>query len=84
MIHKKLYSGTGEAAAFDPNEAHDDMEIQANILASALLMPMPQVKRAFYQFRAGRSKAAIIEDMAELFQVSRQAMRIRLENHNLI
>ena len=62
----------------------DDMEIQANILGSAILMPMAQVKRAFYRMRAGRGRDALVTDMASLFQVSRQAMRIRLANHHLI
>ena len=84
ILHKKLYIGTGESAALTPAIKEDDMEIQANILGSALLMPMPQVKRCFYQLRAGRSNQALVADMAELFQVSRQAMRIRLENHNLL
>lgn len=84
ILHKKLYTGTGESAALAPAVKEDDMEIQANILGSALLMPMPQVKRCFYQFRAGRSGQTLVADMARLFEVSRQAMRIRLENHNLI
>lgn len=62
----------------------DDMEIQANILASAVLMPIPQVKRAFYRLRAGRKTETLVTDMAVLFQVSKQAMRIRLRNHHLI
>lgn len=37
----------------------DDMEIQANILGSAILMPMAQVKRAFYRMRAGRGRDAL-------------------------
>lgn len=60
------------------------MEIQANILGSAVLMPISQIKRAFYQLRAGRDTEALVTDMAALFQVSRQAMRIRLRNHRLI
>jgi hypothetical protein len=84
ILHKKLYLGTGESAAHAPAIQEDDMEIQTNLLGSALLMPMPQVKRCFYQLRAGRSSQALVADMAEVFQVSRQAMRIRLENHNLL
>jgi len=84
ILHKKLYIGTGEFAALAPEVKEDDMEIQANILGSALLMPMPQIKRSFYQLRAGRNHLTLVSDMAELFQVSKQAMRIRLENHNLI
>lgn len=84
ILHKKLYIGTGESAALTTAIKEDDMEIQANILGSALLMPMPQVKRCFYRLRAGRGSQALVADMAEVFQVSRQAMRIRLENHNLL
>lgn len=84
ILHKKLYIGTGVSAAMAPAVQEDDMEIQANILGSALLMPMPQVKRCFYQLRAGRGRQALVADMADVFQVSRQAMRIRLENHNLL
>ena len=47
-------------------------------------MPMAQVKRAFYQLRAGRGRQTLLADMAALFDVSRQAMRIRLEQHNLM
>jgi len=60
------------------------MEIQANLLGSALLMPLPQVKRSFYRLRAGCGAQTLVAEMAELFQVSRQAMRIRLESHNLL
>ena len=84
VLHKKLYQGTGESAAMALATQEDDMEIQANILGSAILMPMPQVKRAFYRMRTGRGSDALVTDMAALFQVSRQAMRIRLENHHLI
>lgn len=54
------------------------------MLGSALLMPMPMVKRCFYQMRAGRDNQAIVQAMSEVFQVSRQAMRIRLTNHHLL
>lgn len=51
VLHKKLYQGTGESAAMNLAAQEDDMEIQANILGSAILMPMAQVKRAFYRMR---------------------------------
>lgn len=60
------------------------MEIQANMLGSALLMPMPQVKRCFYQLCAKHITPALVKEMASIFEVSKQAMRIRLEDHNLI
>ena len=56
VLHKKLYQGTGESAAMNLATQEDDMEIQANILGSAILMPMAQVKRAFYRMRAGRGQ----------------------------
>ena len=47
-------------------------------------MPLPQVKRCFYQLRSGRTNQQLVTDMAGIFQVSKQTMRIRLENHNLL
>ena len=84
VLHKKLYQGTGESAAMTLAAQEDDMEIQANILSSAVLMPIPQIKRAFYRLRAGRDTETLVSDMAALFRVSKQAMRIRLRNHHLI
>lgn len=84
ILHKKLYTGSGESAALAAAVKEDDMEIQANLLGSALLMPLPQVKRSFYRLRAGCGAQTLVAEMAELFQVSRQAMRIRLESHNLL
>ena len=84
ILHKGLYVGTGESAALQPAVKETRMEIQANMLGSALLMPMPMVKRCFYQMRSGRDNQAIVQAMSEVFQVSRQAMRIRLTNHHLL
>ena len=36
------------------------------------------------QLRSGRTNQQLVTDMAGIFQVSKQAMRIRLENHNLL
>ena len=60
------------------------LEVQANMLGSAILMPIAQIKRCFYQLRGGRQDGQLIDDMADVFQVSRQAMRIRLTNHRLL
>lgn len=89
LLHKKLYAGTGESAALlsaaHANESRNDvLETQANLLGSILLMPLPQVKRCFYRLQHGRDRQRLITDMADVFQVSKQAMRIRLENHNLL
>lgn len=84
VLHRNLYIGTGESAALEASSRETNMEVQANMLGSALLMPMPQVKRCFYSLRAKHSTPALIAEMAAVFEVSRQAMRIRLEDHHLI
>ena len=89
LLHKKIYSGTGESAAMVIEQnitesQNNTLETQANLLGSILLMPLPQVKRCFYRLQPGRDRQQLIADMANVFQVSKQAMRIRLENHHLL
>ena len=88
MLHKKLYSGTGDVAAYDGKSSSDEsiglIERQADALATALLMPMPQIKKCFYRIRPGHSDEQIVAKMADTFEVSRQAMRIRLESRHLL
>ena len=50
------------------------LEMQANLLGSILLMPLPQVKRCFDQLQSGRDRQQLVADMAG----------IRLENHHLL
>ena len=86
LLHKRVFSGTGTAAALYNNNADEDAtEWQANYLAQAILMPNGQVKRCFYALRpVCRSKQEYIRQMAEIFGVSKQAMEIRLKNFALI
>ena len=70
-------------------EKHHQMKVmvierQADALATALLMPIPQIKKCFYRLRPGKSKEQLIVEMAQIFQVSKQAIQIRLEAHNLL
>ena len=87
-LHKKLYSGTGDVAAYNGNvssdESHGIIERQADTLASALLMPLPQIKKCFYRLKIGRTDEQLIAEMANIFEVSKQAMQIRLKSRNLI
>ena len=63
----------------------DATEWQANYLAKAILMPNGQVKRCFYALRpVCRSKSEYVCKMAEIFEVSKQAMEIRLKEFALI
>lgn len=85
LIHKDVFLGTGQVAAFvNPKRSSEEnpiVERQANILATFLLMPTNQVKRAFYDIRNTLDPAVTL---AELFGVSKQAMNIFLREHCLI
>ena len=60
VLHKKLYTGTGDVAAYDGNSSTDEsngiIERQADAMATALLMPLPQVKKCFYRLRSAGEK----------------------------
>ena len=80
--------GTGDVAAYEgktsSDESHGLIERQADAFATAILMPIPQIKKCFYRLRPGKSKELLIAEMAQIFQVSKQAIQIRLESHNLL
>ena len=85
LIHQELYCGTGATAAMysyttKSSSADKRIERQADRLAGALLMPINQVKRAFYRIM-GADKTILL---AEQFGVSIQAMEIRLKEHRLL
>jgi len=85
LIHQELYSGSGDEASMlkDLTKSSDTdkrIEQQADMLASALLLPISQVKKAFYR-TTGQDK---VSQLAAQFGVSTQAMEIRLKNHHLI
>ena len=86
LLHRCVFSGTGTAAALYENEIDEDAtEWQANYLAQAILMPNGQVKRCFYALRPTcKSKQEYICQMAKIFEVSKQAMEIRLKGFSLI
>ena len=82
VLHKKLYSGTGDVAAYNgkvsSDESHGIIERQADTLASALLMPLPQIKKCFYRLKIGRTDEQLIAEMANIFEVSKQAVAYML------
>lgn len=86
IIHKQIFSGTGVAAALYNNDTDEDAtEWQANYLAKAILMPNGQIKRCFYAVRqACKTRNEVIDQMAKTFEVSRQAMEIRLKEFALL
>lgn len=84
LIHRELYSGGSVAAASAVKtslEENHAVERQADILATALLMPRNQVKRAFYTMRGTVDP---VTSLAGLFDVSKQAMSIFLKDHHLV
>jgi len=85
LLHQELYSGGGIAAASAIKTSLEEdsaVERQADILATALLMPKNQVKRAFYALRGAAADPAT--SLAALFDVSKQAMSIFLRDHRLV
>lgn len=85
IIHKQVFSGTGVAVALYNNDTDEDAtEWQANYLAKAILMPNGQIKRCFYALRpVCKTKSEYVCKMAEIFEVSKQAMEIRLKDFAL-
>jgi Zn-dependent peptidase ImmA (M78 family) len=60
-------------------------EQEANIFAAALLMPRDMLKREFEKEEyANLKEVAFIEKMAQVFDVSSQAMTYRIANTNLM
>lgn len=60
----------------------EDSEHQADVYASAILMPQPAVKRLVQACRRrGLTKEEIIKIMAKTFRVSRKAAMIRLKTY---
>lgn len=88
VLHKKLYSGTGDVAAYNGNvssdESHGIIERQADTLASALLMPLPQIKKCFYRLKIGRTDEQLIAEMANIFEVSKQAIVKRKSKYSVV
>jgi len=87
ILHKSLYIGTNMAAATFLTDRQYDVaeEWQANYLGKAILMPVGQVKRGFYQLRSERgTDKERIKGLAGIFEVSQEAMGYRLSELGLV
>lgn len=83
VLDKDYFTQTGEVAAFTKNRAmaiNKAIERQADKLACRILMPKLTVKKAFFE---SRKHDNIVETLANLFGVSRQAMEYRLKELGL-
>ena len=88
LIHQNYYTNAGFIATRrDPetNPIFKKIEWQANVIATNLLMPIHQVKKAFYGFNGFNCASGYITaKLARLFDVSGEAMGIFLKDHKLI
>ena len=85
ILHKYFFTEIGETAAMTKtqrsSEADKSIEWQADRLGSCLLMPKGSVKMAFYHNRSNKN---VVDVLAGLFEVSHQAMEIRLNEMRLL
>ena len=82
ILHKEYFIRVRENAANIKSQNHSDkIERQADKLAGAILMPMVLLKRAAYGL--GKTNNPI-KELAKLFQVSEQAMTIRMQGHSFL
>ena len=87
IYHKEYFSGSGQSPALnkgDKDVEDDDVEREANMLCSYILIPTVQMKKAYYRFMASGDQSAIVANMAILFGVARTTMEIRMREHGLI
>ena len=85
VLHKALYKGTGAAAATYKTDYiyNDTVEWQANYISKSILMPVGQVKHGCHELRGAKADEKIYI-LADVFEVSKQAMEIRLNELGLI
>lgn len=86
LIHKKLYEDTCYSNFLDETDINENaIEWQANYLATAILMPSGKIKNSFHALRpVCNDQTDLISKMANIFEVSKQAMELRLKSMSLI
>ncbi len=86
LIHKKIYEDSSYSAFINDDENNEDaIEWQANYLATAILMPSGKVKHSFHALRpVCNDQTDLISKMAKIFEVSKQAIELRLKSMSLI
>ncbi len=85
ILHKEQQRQYGDVAThLSSGDSDNHEEHEADVLASLLLMPKGRLKVAFFRLGQGLGRAEKIAKMAEIFEVSKQAMSIRLKGCGLI
>jgi len=87
--HDVFFNKTGSKKLYrneDSTTGKDQMEIEANAFAAALLMPEARVKKEMktIQFDMGSDDWEIFKKLAKTFKVSNQAMMFRMANLQLL
>ncbi len=82
IIHQEEYGNQDDLACKTSSKSVDKMEREADYLAAALLMPEGRLRVAWKRTQ-GLVHEAKIPQLASMFQVSSQAMALRLSDLNL-
>ncbi len=87
IYHKEYFSGSSQSPALNKGDEYvedDDIEREANMLCSYILIPTGQMKKAYYRLMASGNQSTIVTNMAALFGVACKTMEIRMREHGLI
>ncbi len=77
LLHHNPNEESFKEVDFRKNNSFDERETQANSFAASLLMPRTKATEIWYKLQD-------VDNFADIFQVSKQAASIRLENLGLI
>lgn len=83
ILHSEYYLGVQELASKISSESDARTEKEADELGAALLMPLGRLKVAFKRNAYQIDRKELIYNLAQTFEVSAQAMEIRLKRLGL-
>lgn len=84
IIHREYYKKTNELASKLSSDSDMQTEKEADELGAALLMPYGRIKVAYKRLGEKLNKKALIHHLSLMFNVSTQAMEIRLGRIGLL
>lgn len=87
IYHKEHFANSIQSPALvkgDENILDDDIEREANMLCSYILIPTGQMKKAYYRLISCGNHTTVVANMASLFGVAKTTMEIRMKEHGLI
>lgn len=84
IIHAEFFKAQSELASKSSKKCDEQTEREADAIAAALLMPKGRIKVAYGRMKNVLSPSAVVVRLAELFNVSNQAMEVRLKTTGLL